>query len=178
MIIQQLTEFPKTVYHGTTTEHIISIENIDTYHSDETFDFGRGFYTTSSKRQAIEWARRSAEIFSYKPLLLTCCLNDDMIKKMRGLWFKYPDDEWIRYVYVHRTGIGSPLDKDLDYVYGHMADGHIQEIIEDIRYKLKTYSDFKTGIFPQDAKVFYYNQLVFKSEFSLRALGKIEMEVL
>lgn len=42
------------VYHGSSIE----VSKPDIYHSRESVDFGKGFYVTPLKEQAVKWAAR------------------------------------------------------------------------------------------------------------------------
>ena len=46
------------VYHGST----MIVERPDVKHSYRPLDFGKGFYVTAVKEQAVRWARRKADI--------------------------------------------------------------------------------------------------------------------
>jgi len=54
--ILTLRNIPAIVYHGSTTEHIKSLEQIKVDYGRKDLDFGQGFYTTSVRKQAVEWA--------------------------------------------------------------------------------------------------------------------------
>ena len=43
----------KTLYHG----GLIIVDKPKIIHSNRTLDFGKGFYTTSSKEQATQWIK-------------------------------------------------------------------------------------------------------------------------
>lgn len=73
-----LRNIPSIVYHGSTTQHLKSLKQIKVDYGRKDLDFGQGFYTTSIRRQAEEWAIGRAYGI-YKPLLLTYKVNLDMI---------------------------------------------------------------------------------------------------
>jgi hypothetical protein len=48
-----------TLYHGTLERHVASVlTGVDLRYAQARQDFGRGFYTTPLRRQAIAWANR------------------------------------------------------------------------------------------------------------------------
>ena len=48
-----------TIYHGTVERHVPSVlAGVDLRFAEAKQDFGRGFYTTPLRRQAIAWANR------------------------------------------------------------------------------------------------------------------------
>lgn len=177
MTILSLFTLPEIVYHGTTTEYQLSLKEIKVDFGRKDLDFGQGFYTTSIKNQAIEWAK--GKVWNgYKPLVLTYKVNLDMIKSMEGIWFKSAERDWADFIYQHRMEIYDQTKMNYHYVYGHTADGKTSILVEDIKNGNKTYDDFVREIYPTECKVFYYDQLFFRTNLSIIALEKINEEVL
>lgn len=177
MQILPLINIPNIVYHGTTTQHYESLQRINVGIGRKELDFGQGFYTTSVKRQADEWAR--GKVFrGHRPLILTYEVDVDSIKSMEGIFFKNASEEWVKFIFQHRMELYDLENNKYDYVYGHMADGKIPLILEKCKNGLMTYTDFKENIYPTNCPIFYYDQLFFRTERSITALHRINEEVL
>ncbi|TYQ18273.1 UNVERIFIED_CONTAM: uncharacterized protein DUF3990 [Acetivibrio alkalicellulosi] len=176
MNILKLERLPEIVYHGTTTEYQLSLEKIKVDYGRKDLDFGQGFYTTSIKNVAIEWAK--GKVWNnFKPLVLTYRVNIDIIKSLKHIHFISAGIDWVNFVYKHRMELFNESDMNYEFVYGHMADGLMSTLMGDIKTGKKTYEDFKTEIYPRK-NILYYDQLFFRTESSLNSLDKIEEEVL
>ncbi|MCK4258853.1 MAG: DUF3990 domain-containing protein [Halanaerobiales bacterium] len=174
--IKKLTNFPKIIYHGSTTEFQKSLKTIRINVSRKDLDFGQGFYTTSNKNQAIEWAQGKSTS-RHKPLLLTYKVNFDIIKELKGNFFDLPNEEWAKLIYKNRVETTDQL-AEFDYIYGHLADGFMFKLLEEIKNGSKNFNDFKREIIPENCNFFYYDQLVLKTKRSIEMLTLIKEEVL
>ena len=103
------------IYHG--SNH--SFDKVDLTKSKDKRDFGRGFYTTTIREQAVDWAEALFDryngdgIFIYKmELELT---KDLSIKNYEGL-----SEEWLLMVQKNRTLGG--IQHDFDIVQGPVAN--------------------------------------------------------
>ena len=68
------------VYHGST----IVVDKPDVEHSFRPLDFGKGFYVTTVREQAVRWAHRKADVLEgAKPILNiyeeSVCLQKELI---------------------------------------------------------------------------------------------------
>lgn len=97
---------------------------------------------------------------------------------MNGIFFADASDNWARFIFEHRMDIYNLGKNKYDYVYGHTADGKTSLLIEEYKAGKITYDDFKEKIYPTECRLFYYDQLFFRSETSTTALQKINEEVL
>jgi len=108
------------VYHG-------SLERVPTpeiRQATRTLDYGTGFYTTTSAKQAEDWVRkrmrdsgaRNGYVNEYE-------LDLDALKQFHCVFFYSPTDEWIDFVMSNR------LNKDFvhnyDVVYGPVANDRV-----------------------------------------------------
>jgi hypothetical protein len=81
------------LYHGTDSGSADSIrKGIDLKACREGRDFGRGFYTTTSYRQAEVWARdkarqRSRNFGAVEPVVLVFHVDRNMLARLESLWF-------------------------------------------------------------------------------------------
>ncbi|MGE0131417.1 MAG: RHS repeat-associated core domain-containing protein [Blastocatellales bacterium] len=101
-------------YHATSRAGSASIRKvgIDLAESRAKTDFGRGFYTTTDKAQALEWA---AQKFGDSGEVLTFRVNASDLGNFKGLRFDGPTADYLDFVRGHRTG--SPMH-DFDFVEG------------------------------------------------------------
>lgn len=106
--------------------------------SKRAMDFGGGFYTTESRRQAEAWARtarskrgsRHAFVseFEYMP--------DPSLRVLR---FDEPDETWLDFVMGNRSG---SADHGYDIVIGPVADDSVYETL--FRYQRGRYTKEET----------------------------------
>jgi hypothetical protein len=76
------------LYHGTTTEHIASIEKcIDCLKGELDEDFGQGFYTTTLLRQAQEWAGLRSLGTKWNPAVFKFDIPRDLLATLECLFF-------------------------------------------------------------------------------------------
>jgi hypothetical protein len=91
------TNQPLRLFHGTDTESakLIQSDGVDLKHSRPVLDFGPGFYTTTSQRQATTWARSTALRRGGSPSILVFDVERPEIAALPSLWFVRgtPDDE-------------------------------------------------------------------------------------
>ena len=107
------------LYHGST--HIVQYPVI--MDIQRLLDFGKGFYTTTSKEQAEKWAivkqkregvnsKAIVNIYEIDDQLLT---NKDYVVKI----FAKANEEWLDFIISNRT---DRLDHDYDIVKGAVAN--------------------------------------------------------
>jgi hypothetical protein len=77
------------LYHGTTKTNaeLIQANGIDLAEASPKSDFGRGFYTTTSLRQAKNWAWRQADRLRDVPSVLSYTISREEISRLDTLWF-------------------------------------------------------------------------------------------
>lgn len=113
------------VFHGTT----LIVETPLVGVGRKNLDFGEGFYLTSIRQQAIDWAQRP--INKDKPQYLNCYeLDLDEISKndYRYLKFEAYNDEWLDFVTGNRRG--EMLWNSYDIVEGGIANDRVFNTIE------------------------------------------------
>ncbi|MBR5030957.1 MAG: DUF3990 domain-containing protein [Muribaculaceae bacterium] len=86
------------LYHASTS----IIDHPDTKHSRDKLDFGRGFYLTKLKRQAVSYAQRF--IVRGKPAYINVYELDDEISEFTIKRFPSYNEEWLDYVSLCRKG--------------------------------------------------------------------------
>lgn len=108
------------LYHGSLD--IVSIPEIR--NTNRTLDYGTGFYTTTSFKQAEAWVRRRM-----KEKDATCGyvniyeFDFSSINKLNSLIFAKPTDEWVDFVMSNRTQRNFTHSYDL--VYGPVANDRV-----------------------------------------------------
>lgn len=104
------------LYHASTE----IIEHPDIFHSRESLDFGKGFYLTVLKEQAIKYAERflrrgkRAYINAYE---LETDLSGFRTKEFEGY-----DEEWLLFVAKCRKGLAH---ENYDWISGGIADDRV-----------------------------------------------------
>ncbi|MBO4641222.1 MAG: DUF3990 domain-containing protein [Treponema sp.] len=112
------------VYHGST----VIVKNPDIRHSAHPLDFGKGFYVTTNKEQAVRWARRKAGILHAEKSFVNIY---DMKDDLDGLKLKvFPEDlhEWIDFVCHCRDNGTDYLQFDL--ISGMVADDKVFRVVD------------------------------------------------
>ena len=112
------------VYHGST----MIVERPDVKHSYRPLDFGKGFYVTAVKEQAVRWARRKADIEKCDRAFISMY---HMSSKTEGLKIKtFAEDlvEWIDFVCDCRDGNEGYLAYDL--ITGKVANDKVFRVVD------------------------------------------------
>ncbi|WP_455141961.1 DUF3990 domain-containing protein [Stomatobaculum longum] len=102
------------LYHGS----YLAIENPDLLHSRPNLDFGKGFYLTSIREQAVKWCgkfvRRGKE-----GVISNYMLDEDLFQRLKVLQFDTYSEEWLEFILACRSGKDS---SDYDAVCGGIAN--------------------------------------------------------
>lgn len=110
------------LYHTSTQ----IIKHPDNKHSRDYLDFGKGFYLTTIREQAVKYAARflrkgeNAFLNEYE-------LDDNLPDTYRVKIFETYDEEWLDYVASCRKGI--EVD-EYDIVFGGIADDSVYDTID------------------------------------------------
>ena len=134
------------LYHGS----LESVSKPEIRESNRTLDYGKGFYATTSYKQAEDWVlRRSKEMNVSRGFVNVYEFDESALRKMKSLSFNQPTEEWVDFVHQNRTVKG--FQHDYDIVYGPVANDRVyaafalyeggvldkQELIRELRtYKL------------------------------------------
>ena len=112
------------IYHGSNIE----VSKPQIIVSNRNLDFGTGFYTTSSKEQAIKWAKiqtlRRGEGNS-----IVSEYELDSYDDLKVLQFDSPNIEWLNYVVANRKG--KYKGPQFDVVIGPVANDNTMPVIHD-----------------------------------------------
>lgn len=123
----------KILYHGTISE----ITAVDVTAGRSRKDFGRGFYMSPSRKQAIgmmhkkyrEAVRRSRNrnVLQFQENLYEIRLDEERLKDLNIKIFEHADLEWLDFVLMCREHGGVPHDYDL-VIGATVADTLIRSI--------------------------------------------------
>ena len=197
LMCKYLSKLPEIYYHGTSSfaDEYLSlkdIKRISIERCNRSTDFSQGFYLTSVYIQSFAFARRAANRFNkdkkfrngITPKIIKYRLNIKKISVLNEKFFPYPDSKWGEFVYNNRMEDNRyvhsnfhNINKEYDYVYGHLADGKIAEIIDSYKedYSLSTdiIESFTEKIFPR----FPYNndQLSLHTQRAVSCLEFLEV---
>lgn len=91
-------------------------------------DFGRGFYLTTAKEQAEQWALRVASRRNQPPLLNRYQLNRNAVLSMgRCRLFDSYNADWFEFIIACRQGYDP--NKDYDYIEGGVANDRVIDTV-------------------------------------------------
>lgn len=87
-------------------------------------DYGQGFYTTTSEKQAKEWVeRRMLENNSNCGYINVYEFDDKKLPELNSLIFPEPNEEWADFVMANRTKLD--FTHNYDIVYGPVANDRV-----------------------------------------------------
>lgn len=108
------------LYHG-------SLEQVkcpEIREPSRTLDYGSGFYTTTSFKQAEEWVRRKMKEKETNAGYVNVFLfNEEAQKQLNSLIFEAPSEEWVDFVMQNRTQKG--FSHSYDIVFGPVANDRV-----------------------------------------------------
>ena len=153
------------VYHGS----LVVVEYPKILTPSRTLDYGKGFYTTTSAKQAKEWVeRRMMENNATCGYINIYDFDEKYLDDFNSLLFPEPTEEWAEFVMANRTD--KDFTHDYDIVYGPVANDRVYLQfglyeagaigIETLIRELKTYK--------------LVDQYLFHTEKSLAALHFVE----
>ena len=114
------------IYHGST----VPVEVPQIIKSERTLDFGMGFYTTSNREQAIDWARIVANRKKATGQFISIYEFDfeKAQKELTIIQFAEPNEEWLDFVCTNRNGKEMPNPYDI--VSGPVANDRVYEVVQ------------------------------------------------
>jgi hypothetical protein len=144
------------VYHGST----VRVEKPLLAKCRSNTDFGRGFYTTTSKEQAEKWAKLKQQREGKGLAVVSIYeINDSLFEstEIELLKFTKADKDWLDFVYGNRKGLKSKL---YDIVFGPIANDRL----------FATITLYEQGILTADAAIeqlktyLLFDQISFNSQ--------------
>lgn len=107
------------LYHGS----IELVSNPEIRISNRTLDYGFGFYTTSSYKQAEDWVKRKLSDAIQVGVVNVYEFDESYLNKLNSLLFYKPTEEWVDFVMKNRTDID--FDHGYDIVYEPVANDKV-----------------------------------------------------
>jgi hypothetical protein len=109
------------LYHGSYLE----ISQPDVGRSREKLDFGRGFYTTPYKEQAVNWTRHFLRRYGTR---VVSTYEFDETADLHVLNFPAYSEDWLDFVTLCRLGVGN--NKPYDLIIGSVANDKVFDALE------------------------------------------------
>lgn len=153
------------LYHGS----LEVIEHPEILPSNRTFDYGKGFYTTTSEKQAKDWAqRRMMETHSFAGYVNIYDFEEKKLSEFKSLLFSEPTKEWAEFVMANRTN--KDYTHDFDIVYGPVANDRVY-----LQFGLYEAGAIGIDTLIRELKTYkLVDQYLFHTEKSLTALRFVE----
>jgi hypothetical protein len=153
------------LYHGSNT----IVKEPKLIEQNRFLDFGYGFYLTTNKTQAENFAQKVVVRRGGKPIVNVYEFDEETsLAKIKFKKFDSPDGEWLDFVSEHRNG--TYAGEIYDLIIGAVAN-------DDVYRTLQVYG---AGILTKEQAIEalkikkLFNQYVFASEKSLKLLKFIE----
>ena len=109
------------LYHGST----IDIQSVDLAKSKPNKDFGRAFYLSDDRQQALDMAQFRAEFEETDPVVNVYEFDETLFQEFRYKRFETYTMEWAHFVYDHRTEPQGLTLHDYDIIYGPIANDRV-----------------------------------------------------
>ncbi|MBR6606497.1 MAG: DUF3990 domain-containing protein [Prevotella sp.] len=126
------------LYHGST----VDIQQIELGKSKPNKDFGRAFYLSEDKLQALEMAQFRAEFEDTVPVVNVYEFDETLFQQFRYKRFEEYSEEWAHFVYDHRTEPNGMTLHDYDIVYGPIANDRVGAQIARFKQGYITFDEF------------------------------------
>lgn len=111
------------LYHGSTE----AVRHPDASRSRANLDFGRGFYLTSYREQARDWAARKAFLAGSRGIVNEYDVEDDL-DGCKVLRFPEADARWVKFVCACRRG--EDAWRDFDVIVGGVANDRVYYAVD------------------------------------------------
>ena len=119
------------LYHGSN----VPVNEPDLKHSKPYKDFGRGFYLSANRKQAVEMGEQKLSQIKQGSVYVSTFLFDESVMTSGELKVKIFDDyseEWVNFILANRSYERKQPVHDYDIVYGPIAD-------DGVTYQLRRY---------------------------------------
>ena len=113
------------LYHGSN----MSVEMPRLIEQNRFLDFGCGFYTTTNKAQAENFAKKVVVRRGGIPTVNVYEIDDNIVSKLiKTKRFSAPDEEWLDFVSAHRNGTYDGEQYDL--IIGAVANDDVYRTLQ------------------------------------------------
>ena len=110
------------LYHGS----YLAIENPDLLHSRPNLDFGKGFYLTSIREQAVKWCGKFVKR-GKQGVISNYIFDEELFQRLKVLRFDSYSEEWLEFILACRSGKDS---SDYDAGCGGIANDQVFNTVE------------------------------------------------
>ena len=153
------------LYHGSN----VIVEQPKLIRQNRYLDFGFGFYTTTNRDQAVNFAQKVTDRRKTGAATLNIYSVEEAVafKECSLLRFDSPDEAWLDFVAENRQG--TYQGKQHDLIYGAVANDDVY----------RTITLYMTGVLDKEQTLAalkirkLFNQLVFATEKSLQYLQSL-----
>ena len=121
------------LFHGSN----MKVADIDLSKCQKYKDFGQGFYLTSIKKQACDWARKITRRFGKGKPVLNIYEFDNNLSDLNSIIFREPNIDWATFIinnrnekFTNHSDLLSNHDNKYDFVHGLVANDDISAILE------------------------------------------------
>ena len=150
------------LYHGSN----VIVEQPKLIRQNRYLDFGFGFYTTTNREQAVNFAQKVADRRKTGEATLNIYSVDEAVafQECQVLQFDSPNEAWLDFVAANRQG--TYQGEKYDIIYGAVANDDVY----------RTIALYMTGVLDKESTLAslkirkLFNQLVFATEKSLQYL--------
>ena len=114
------------LYHGTNMDFGV----IDLSKSSPFKDFGRGFYLTDIRQQAVEMAEKKTSLFKGTPVVQAYEFDENWLTspELNVLMFQSVNREWAEFIFKNRSR-REGFHHDFDIVYGPVANDGVAYLL-------------------------------------------------
>jgi hypothetical protein len=165
------------LFHGSNAE----ISSIDLSKCGKYKDFGQGFYLTSLKQQAIDWAKKITKRFGIGRATLNMYEFDNNLNNLNHIIFTEPDEKWATFIinnrnrsFANHSDRLSNHDNKYDFVHGLVANDDISAILETFLLGILPISELSRALIYKKLN----DQYSFHSVKALSHLKFLESEIL
>lgn len=150
------------LYHGSN----VTVDRPKLVRQNRYLDFGFGFYTTTNRDQAVNFAQKVTKQRKTGAATLNIYSVDEEVafKECSLLRFDGPDEAWLDFVAANRQGVYRGGQHDM--IYGAVAN---DDVYRTITLYMNGVLDKKQALAALKIRKLF-NQLVFATEKSLRYL--------
>ena len=150
------------LYHGSN----VIVDQPKLIRRNRYLDFGFGFYTTTNREQAVNFAQKVTDTRKMGEATLNIYSVNEAVafQECKVLQFDSPDEAWLDFVAANRQG--TYQGEKYDLIYGAVANDDVY----------RTIALYMTGVLDKEQTLSslkirkLFNQLVFATEKSLQYL--------
>lgn len=150
------------LYHGSN----VIVDQPKLIRQNRYLDFGFGFYTTTNREQAVNFAQKVTDRRKMGEATLNIYSVNEAVafQECKVLQFDSPDEAWLDFVAANRQG--TYQGEKYDLIYGAVANDDVY----------RTIALYMTGVLDKEQTLSslkirkLFNQLVFATEKSLKYL--------